>query len=141
MKKILILNLSIISAVTLYSCHKIIDTGKWDDNIHLSAREFTFNGSGDSAIISTEGTSWWISDIAVDTTYYYAFTDINMLADKYSIKKYCFFVEHRDKKTLFVKVNANPLNVKRIITIGFEAGDYFDRITITQKSNYPQISK
>jgi hypothetical protein len=141
MKKILILNLFIISAVTLYSCHNIIDTGKWDDNIHLSAREFTFNASGDSAIINTEGTSWWISDIEVDTTYYYGFTDINMQEDNYSIKKDCFFVEHRDKKTLFVKVNANPFNVKRIITIGFEAGDYFDRITITQNSNYSQISE
>jgi hypothetical protein len=141
MKKIINLSFFVILAVTIYSCINNIDKGRWDDNIHLSAREFTFNGSGDSAIISTEGTSWWISDIAVDTTYYYAFTDINMLADKYSIKKDCFFVEHRDRKTLFVKVNANPFNVKRIITIGIEAGDYFDRITITQKSNYPQISK
>ena len=141
MKKIIILSLFVILAVAICSCINNIDKGKWDDNIHLSAREFTFNASGDSAIIYTEGTSWWISDIAVDTTYYYGFTDINMQSDKYSIKKDCFYVEHRDKKTLFVKINANPFNVKRIITIGFEAGDYFDRITITQKSNYSQISE
>lgn len=71
----------------------------------------------------------------MDTSYYYGFSDVNMLADKYSIKKDCIFVERRDKKTFFVRVDANPLNVKRIITIGFEAGDYFDRVTITQKSN------
>ena len=135
MKKILILSLFIISAVTLYSYINIIEIGKWEDNIHLSAKEFTFNASGDSAIIKTEGTSWWLSDISVDTSYYYGFSDVNMLADKYSIKKDCIFVERRDKKTFFVRVDANPLNVKRIITIGFEAGDYFDRVTITQKSN------
>jgi hypothetical protein len=109
--------------------------GKWDDNIHLSAKEFTFSASGDSAIIKTEGTFWWISDISVDTTYYYGFTDVNMMTDKYSIKKDCFLVERRDKNTLFVRVDSNPLNVKRIITVGFEAGDYFDRVTVTQKSN------
>lgn len=125
-----------MSAVVLYSCINILAIGKWDDNIHLSAREFTFNAQGDSAVIKTEGTSWWISDIAVDTTYYYGFTDVNMQADKYSIKKDCFVVEHRDRKTLFVKVNANPLNVKRVITIGLEAGDYFDRVTITQKPGF-----
>ena len=58
-----------------------------------------------------------------------------MLADKYSIKKDCFLVERRDKNTLFVRVDANPLNVIRTITIGFEAGDYFDRVTITQKAD------
>lgn len=135
MKKILILSIFIISAVTLYSCINIIEIGKWDDNIHLSAREFTFNASGDSAVIKTEGTSWWISSIAVDTTYYYGFTDVNMMADKYSIKKDCFLVERRDKHTLFVRVSANTLNVIRIITVGFEAGDYFDRVTITQKAD------
>ena len=134
MKKILILSLFIISAITLYSCINIIDTGKWEDNIHLSTRAITFNASGDSAIINTAGKSWWISDISVDTTYYYGFTDVNMMADKYSIKKDCFLVERRDKNTLFVRVDVNPLNVIRIITVGFEAGDYFDRVTITQKS-------
>jgi hypothetical protein len=135
MKKTLLLILFIISAVTLYYCINILEIGKWDDNIHLSAKEFTFNASGDSAIIKTGGTSWWLSGISVDTTYYYSFTDANMLADKYSIKKDCFLVERRDKNTLFVRVDANPLNVIRIIIVGFEAGDYFDRVTITQKAD------
>lgn len=135
MKKILILSFFIISAVALYSCINIIEIGKWDDNIHLSVKAVTFNASGDSVVIKTEGTSWWISSIAVDTTYYYGFTDVNMQADKYSIKKDCFFVERRNAKTLFVRVDANPLQVKRTINIGLEAGDYYDRLTITQKAN------
>ncbi len=41
--------------------------------------------------------------------------------------------ERRDKHTLFIKVEENPLNAKRIITVGLEAGDYPDMVTITQK--------
>ena len=35
--------------------------------------------------------------------------------------------------SIFFMAEANPLNVKRLITIGFEAGDYFDRVTISQQ--------
>ena len=132
MKRILLLNLFIILAITFYSCSDY--KGKWDDNIHLSVKAVEFNAFGDSAIIKTEGISWWISDVSVDTAYYYGFSGIDLLADNYLIKKDCFVIERQDKNTLFVKVEANPNNVKRIITVGFEAGDYFDRVTITQKS-------
>ena len=43
-------------------------------------------------------------------------------------------MERPDIHTLFVKVEANPLNVQRIISVGLGNGDYFDRMTITQKS-------
>jgi hypothetical protein len=131
MKRTLSLNLLIISFFTLCSCIDYI--GKWDDNIHLSAKTAEFSASGDSVIIKTGGSSWWISDISVDTVCFYGFKDVNLLSDNYSIKQDCFVVERRDKNTLFIKAEANPLNVKRIITVGLEAGDYFDRVTITQK--------
>jgi hypothetical protein len=44
-------------------------------------------------------------------------------------------VERRDKTKLFIKVDENPANVQRLITVGLEAGDYFDKVTITQKPN------
>jgi hypothetical protein len=132
MKRILYLNLFVILVITFYSCSDY--KGKWDDNIHLSVKTAEFSASGDSVIIKTGGSSWWISDVSVDTTYFYGFSGIDLLADNYIISKDCFVIEKRDKNTLFVKVEANPLNVKRIITVGFEDGDYFDRVTITQKS-------
>jgi hypothetical protein len=131
MKKIVILSLLIFSTAAFYSCIFIV--GKWDDNIHLSVKSDEFNAAGDSLIIKTEGTSWWLADITVDSTHYYDFRDLDLLADKYSIQRDDIFVERRDKNTLFVRAESNPLEVKRIITIGFEAGDYFDRVTITQK--------
>lgn len=132
MKKIIIISLIIFSAATFNSCIFIV--GKWDDNIHLSIKSAGFNAAGDSLIIKTEGTSWWLSEISVDTTDYYDFRGMDLLQDKYSFKRDCIFVERRDKKTLFIRADANPLKVKRTIIIGFEAGDYFDRVTITQKS-------
>lgn len=131
MRKIVILSLLILSIVTFYSCIKY---GKWDDNIHLSAKSAEFNATGDSIIIRTEGTSWWFSDISVDATNYYDFRGMDQLADSYSIQRDGIFVERRDKKTLFVRADANPLGAKRTITVWLEAGDYFDSVTITQKS-------
>jgi hypothetical protein len=133
MKRILYINLLIISVITFYSCIDYI--GKWHDNIHLSAKEVEFNAAGDSVIIRTGGSSWWLTDVSVDTTCYYSFPGVDLLSANYIIKKDCFVIERRDKQTLFIKAEANPANVKRIITVGFEAGDYFDRVTITQKSN------
>lgn len=117
--------------IALYACSK--SKGIWDDNIHLSTKTAEFNASGDSVTIKTQGSSWLISDISVDSTWYYGFTGVDLQADYYAIKQDCFDVEHRDKNTLFIKVAANPNNVERIITVGLAAGDYFDRVTITQK--------
>ena len=135
MKRNLNVNLVIIFAITLISCSKINQRkdGDWDDNIHLSTKTAEFSASGDSITIKTGGSGWWISDVSVDNTWYYRFTDIDLQADSYTIKQDCFVVERRDKNTLFIKVTANPNIVKRIITVGLEAGDYFDRVTITQK--------
>jgi len=130
MKKLICLNFLFISMIALNSC--LIRYGGWDDNIHLSTRAVNFSSAGDSAIIKTKGTWWWVSEISVDSTHYFNFKDINLESDHYTIKDACFFVERRDKNTLFIKVDANPLSVKRIITVGLVAGDYFDRVTVTQ---------
>ena len=132
MKKIITLDLIIILIVAFYSCSK--PKGIWDDNIHLSTKNASFSASGDSVTIKTGGDWWWVSDVSVDSTWYYGFTGVDLQSDSYKIKQSCFDVERRDKNTLFIKVDANPNNVKRIITVGLQAGDYGDRVTVTQKS-------
>lgn len=131
MKKIINFDLIIILIVAFYSCSK--PKGLWEDNIHLSTKNASFSSSGDSVIIKTGGDWWRISDVSVDRTWYYDFTGVDLQSDSYKIKQSCFEVERRDKNTLFIKVDANPNNIKRIITVGLEAGDYFDRVTINQK--------
>lgn len=137
MKRNLNVNLVIILAITLFSCSKISQRkdGDWDDNIRLSTKTVEFNAASDSVIIKTGGSRWWVSDISVDSKSYFGFLGVDLEADNYKIIQDCFVVERRDKNTLFIKVEANPSNVKRIISIGLEAGDYFDRVTVTQKSN------
>jgi len=109
--------------------------GKWDDNIHLSIRYVEFSASGDSITIKTLGSAWWIGDISVDDKWYSGFASIDQIhTEKYSIIKDCVDVKRLDKNTFTIKVEANPNTVNRIITVGLEAGDYGDRVTITQKS-------
>ena len=133
MKRILYLNLFIVLAFSIYSCSKTTMEGIWEDNIKLSTKSAEFSALGDSITIKTGGDWWWISDISVDNKWYYDFQLINIESNSYSIKLDCLVIERRDKNTLFIKVDSNPLNAKRIITVGLEAGDYFDRVTITQK--------
>ena len=52
----------------------------------------------------------------------------------YSIQMDDIIFERVDKKTIFIKAGENPLERDRIISVSLEAGDYFDGITITQKS-------
>ncbi len=132
MKRLLLLNL-IFCIIILYSCSKRKD-GDWDDIIKLSKKSVEFISSCDSVIIKTGGSWWWITDISVNNVNYYDFSNVDLQANNYSIKHDCFVVERRDKNTLFIKLDENPLNVKRIMTIGLEAGDYFDRVTITQNA-------
>jgi hypothetical protein len=115
------------------SCTRI--EGKWNDIIKLSAKQATFQANGDSIEISTKGEWWWITDISVNNDWYYNFQNINREADSYKIIQDCFIVERRNKQILFIKVDTNKSNAQRIITVGLEAGDYFDRVTITQKPN------
>ena len=130
-----ILNLSVIFVFVFSSCTRIIERrpGDWDDNIHLSVKVAEFDASGDSITIKTEGSWWWITGISVDNKNY-IMKDVYLQAESYSLKQDCFDVKRLDKNTLFIKVEANPKNVKRIISIGLEAGDYFDYVTITQRS-------
>ena len=106
----------------------------WRDNIGLSVKDAVFGAEADSIIITTEGTSWWIDNISINDTTYSFYNDaiIDLLGDRYTLKKDCFIVEKRDKTTLFVKMDANTTREERFMTITFEAGDYFDYVHIKQ---------
>jgi hypothetical protein len=118
-------------SILLSSCSKPI--GIWDDNIKLSIKTVDFEAHADSILITTGGSTWTVSDVSVDDNWFCGFQGVNLKAESYIIKEDCFNVQRRDKHTLFIKVEKNPLTVKRIITVGLAAGDYFDRVTITQK--------
>jgi hypothetical protein len=133
MKKLLYLNLLFI--ITVYSCTvKESKMGDWEDNIKLSVKAVEFSSAGDSVTIKTGGSWWNIGGISVDSLNYYDFPGIDRQAVSYILKKDCFDIQRRDNHTLFIKVQSNPNSAKRIITVDLSAGDYFDRVTITQKA-------
>lgn len=134
MKKLFFSFLIIGFILMSYSCSKTqFNDGDWDDCIKLSAKNVQFSSSEDSVIVKTGGSSWWLTHISVNNDCFYSFENVNPTADKFLIKLDCFVIERRDRHTLYIKLEENPLNVQRIVTIGLEAGDYFDRIRITQK--------
>jgi len=131
------LNIFYLIALTLfiYSCSKSNNDrpiGQWDDIIKLSTNKVAFKSTTDSITIKTQGDWWYITEISVDKNKFSNFQGVDVLSDHYVIKQDCFIVERRDKNTLFIKLDPNPNSVKRVVIVGLGAGDYFDRVVITQ---------
>jgi hypothetical protein len=116
----------------LFSCTQE-KTGSWDDIIQLSTKTAEFNAVGDSVIITTKGSWWWIIGISVDDSIRLDFKGVNVLSDHYKIADDCYVAERRNSNTLFIRLDANPKKTLRIVKIALEAGDYFDMVTITQE--------
>lgn len=132
MKKFLPALVILVFIVTANSCIDDQLIGKWDDNIKLSTKVVEFGAAADSVIITTQGKCWWVNDICIDLESFYDFRDIELESDQYTIIWNGLIVERRNSKTLFIKLDANPLDRKRIISVGLEAGDYFDRVYVNQ---------
>ena len=129
MKKPFIAFLTLLIIFQL-SCEK--EAGKWKDNIHLSDKALVFKAAGDSSIVTTGGTGWWIVELIVGGEAYHDFEDINLSNDTYKIIRGDLLVQKRDKNTIFIKTAPNPSPRKRYFEIVLESGDYFDRINIGQ---------
>lgn len=125
MKGLLIVLLFII---LISSCNKPI--GKWSDNIHLSGKNFTFNSGRDSVLITTKGKWWWINFAKLDSTITYIPSNTTLCDFEFSDTNYQIIRKSCD--TLIVKMNENKTNVSRVLIIGFQAGDYFDAVQISQ---------
>lgn len=115
----------------LYSCEEPI--GKWDDNIKLSAKKADFKANGDSIIIKTGGSWWWINNIMINKNPVWYPRPETADSTHYTVNLDSVAIKRQDAKTLFIKVNKNNLKSQREISINLEAGDYFDYVTITQK--------
>lgn len=127
MKKVYISNLLILTIIlSLFSC------GKWRDNIELSTKSAEFSANGDSILITTKGDTWVLMDVTVDGKMYYNFDGIDVHAERYIVKLDCFIFERREIHTIFIKLEPNPLNIKRIVKFDLSAGDYHGDVTITQ---------
>lgn len=131
MSRIIALCMPVVLAFILFSCSE--KEGDWDDNIKLSKKSVEFSAAGDSVTVTTIGNWWWVTDVSLNGTYFYGFQEITGEAETYKIEQNGFVVERRNKNTLFIKLDENTGNTKRVMVVGLQAGNYFDRVTITQK--------
>ncbi|MFI2741642.1 hypothetical protein ACG2LH_02795 [Zhouia sp. PK063] len=125
--------------MSLLSCSKteIPDDGRWGDVIQLSTKEVALTAAKDSAIITTKGSSWWLTHVSFQDSIY-AFTtdeDIPIEADSYQMKTDAFTIAKRNDHTIFIMLHANTTGADRTMALYLEAGDYFDHITIKQSAN------
>jgi len=137
MKKIFALVFATGCFIAMISCSKSDKLGDWDDNIELSTKSLEFDASADSAIVTTKGTGWWITDVSVlsgdeELTYY--FDEYSTKMNNYTIQLNCFKISRRGPDAIYIELNDNLTGAERIVTVGFEAGDYFDSVVVTQKA-------
>lgn len=132
MKKIATLLLVVLTTLTIFSCDRGSVDGKWEDNIKLSAKDIVFDKYQHSVTISTQSTSWWITDII----YKGIAADLNGIektAKNFVLTKQDFKIERKDDgKTIIITMEENNLNADRVLKLGMQSGDYFDGITVTQ---------
>lgn len=127
--KILLIILGIIS---MNSC-KSQPIGLWEDNIKLSIQKAKLKATADEITITTQGSWWWITDITIDELTFSDFAPVDTSSERFTIEQDCLTLTRKNANTLLIQLNANPSSKERIITIGLEAGNYFDRITLTQE--------
>ena len=116
------------------SCSESKD-GDWDDNIKLSQKEFRFDSLENSATITTEGDSWWIYSIFFKDGETFDLSNIDTISENFTITESEFTLERIKGKEIVIKLFKNTTGSERTFTVGLQAGNYFDGITIIQSAD------
>ncbi|UMB54685.1 hypothetical protein MKD41_04255 [Lutibacter sp. A64] len=109
--------------------------GLWDDNIKLSQKTVEFSSDKNSIVITTEGEWWWIDMVTLNDDSNFDMNEIDTSASNFIIEESEFKIERKNATEIHIEMNKNETNSERILFIGLQAGNYFDRIIITQSEN------
>lgn len=119
-----------------YSCSNSDNPdGLWDDNIKLSQKEVQFTAAQNSITITTEGEWWWIHQISMNRSLNFDISRIDTTSKNFVIDETEFKIERKNATEIHIEMTRNQTGAERVLLIGLEAGDYFDRIEITQSAN------
>lgn len=105
--------------------------GPSGDVIKLSQKEATFSSESNTITITSQYKGWWIYGIFMDKSEV-AKGEVNLLAENFVFKNADFQIEKKEGNTLIITMNKNTTNKERLLTVGLEAGNYFNHINITQ---------
>jgi hypothetical protein len=131
MKKNLLLTLFGLLSLLLISCDNSNIDGKTGDEIELSQKTATFSSESNSITITTGREGWWLEAISLNNVLV-DLSKVDKLSKNFIVTNSEFQVERKDGKTIIITMSKNTTNAERVLTIGLEAGDYFDGIGITQ---------
>lgn len=126
-----IMPLFLILALSFISCFDEKE-GNWNDNIKLSKKEVIVSKDKNSIKITTEGKWWWIYEMKLNGESIDFDNEITSLKD-FVIEKDIFRIERKNAQEIDIDINENKTNKKRVLEIGIQAGNYFDRIKLTQE--------
>lgn len=126
-----IMPLFLILALSFISCFDEKE-GNWNDNIKLSKKEVIVSKDKNSIKITTEGKWWWIYEMKLNGESIHFDNEITSLKD-FVIEKDIFRIERKNAQEIDIDINENKTNKKRVLEIGIQAGNYFDRIKLTQE--------
>lgn len=121
--------------LSVASCGADKPVGKWEDNISLSEKEVTIGAESNSLVITTRGTWWWINGIGLDDDWSYDIDGIDTTQDNFLIEENEFTIERKNANEIHISLTENQSDVERTLTIGLQAGNYFDRIEVIQSGN------
>lgn len=120
----------VLSFLGLVSCSS--ERNKLNERFKMSTKRAEFSAQEDSVIIVTEGEKWWINDVDIDGTRFYASAE-DYEKDFMQIEGEWFVVKKQGQDKLIVKVSENNSKDKRELVITLESGNYFDCIDVLQK--------
>tara|TARA_B110000240_G_C13350626_1_gene389583 strand:+ start:225 stop:515 length:291 start_codon:yes stop_codon:yes gene_type:complete len=94
-----------------------------------------FDSLENSAIIKTRGDSWWISKIFFKDGQTFDLSNVDTTANNFTVTESEFILERKNGKEIAIKLFKNTTGSQRILTVGLQAGNYFDGITIIQSTD------
>ncbi|WP_452231365.1 hypothetical protein [Lacinutrix sp. MEBiC02595] len=122
---------------TTISCSKSEENNieKWDDNIGLSQKNVEFTSDNNNVTITTEY-GWCLAGISLNGNYITPTIgiDINPCSNTFIIGNDEFSIQRNSKTEILIEMNENQTNSERVLRVDFSAGNYFDRVIITQSA-------
>jgi len=134
MKTALKITLLLLLTVNI-SCSKTeLDClGCSSDVIAFSQKNIQFNSEDNNITITSKG-SWWLNSITLDGNIIDT-KGIHYASKQYKVEHQNFTFEKKNAKEIFIRLSANTTSKERKLLIEVQAGNYHDRIFVSQAAN------